>query len=32
VIANMFKFTKKDLFEADASEKEKIKAAPKIEV
>lgn len=32
IIANMFKFTKKDLFEADASEKEKIKAAPKIEV
>lgn len=32
IIANMFKFTKKDLFEADAAEKEKIKSAPRIEV
>lgn len=32
IIANMFKFAKKDLFEAEGAEKEKIKSAPKVEV
>lgn len=31
VVANMFKFTPKDLFEVEAAEAEKVKKAPKIE-
>jgi LemA protein len=32
IIANMFKFTKKDLFEIDVAQKEAVKEAPKVDL